>query len=47
MIAEGLFARKGMSPPEYIGKDRSCVEFIIEQLRERGIVYNEEIKIFS
>ncbi|MBD3179351.1 MAG: saccharopine dehydrogenase [Candidatus Latescibacteria bacterium] len=47
MVARGLFTRKGMSPPEYIGKDRECVEFIIEQLRERGIIYNEEIKILS
>ena len=47
MVAEKLYARKGMSPPEYIGKDRSCVDFIMEQLRERGVVYNEEIEIFS
>lgn len=47
MIAEGLFDRKGMSPPEYIGKDRECVDFILEKLKERGIIYNEEIKIFS
>lgn len=41
MIAAGLYDRKGVSPPEYIGKCAECVEFILKCLRERGVVYKE------
>jgi len=44
MLAEGLFPHKGLIVPEYIGKDAACVSFILEGLRERGIVYEERIE---
>ncbi len=43
MLAEGLFDRKGVSAPEFIGRDRKCVEFILKGLNERGIKYHEKI----
>ncbi len=45
MIAEGLFTRKGISPPEYIGRQPDCVEFILNGLKERGVIYREKIEI--
>ena len=30
--------------PEYIGKDEACVNFILNRLRERGIVHEERIE---
>ncbi len=39
MIAHRLYKEKGISPPEYIGKNHLCVEFILEGLRQRGVVY--------
>ncbi|MBP6978106.1 MAG: saccharopine dehydrogenase C-terminal domain-containing protein [Bacteroidales bacterium] len=39
MIAHRLYREKGISPPEFIGKNHLCVEFILEGLRERGVVY--------
>ncbi len=44
MIAEGLYSKVGMSVPEFIGKQPECVEFILNGLKERGIVYKETIK---
>lgn len=39
MMAEGLFTRKGICPPEFVGREPECVEFILKGLEERGIVY--------
>lgn len=39
MLAKGLFTKKGLIPPEFIGKDEKCVNFIIDGLKERGIIY--------
>ncbi len=47
MIAEGLYDRKGMSPPEYIGKSSKCVDFMMEGLRKRGVFYEEKIEIMG
>ncbi|MCK4361070.1 MAG: hypothetical protein KAV70_04940, partial [Bacteroidales bacterium] len=43
MIAKGLYNRKGVSAPEFIGKYPECVEFILKGLEERGVVYRETI----
>jgi len=44
MLAEGLFPQKGLIVPEYLGKDKACVDFILDGLRERGIIYQERIE---
>ena len=43
MINKGLYNRKGVSAPEFIGKYPECVEFILKGLEERGVVYRETI----
>ena len=43
MVAEGLYKRIGVSAPEYIGKQPECVNFILNGLKERGVVYKETI----
>ncbi|GAB4379657.1 MAG: saccharopine dehydrogenase family protein [Calditrichia bacterium] len=43
MLAAGLYQRKGISPPEYIGQNPRCVDFILKGLKERGIIYRETI----
>ena len=44
MLAEGLYKETGISPPEYIGKKPKCVDFILDGLERRGIVYKETIE---
>ena len=44
LLSKGLFDRKGICPPEYIGQKTECVNFMIEGLKERGIVYNETVE---
>jgi len=43
MVAKGLYTRKGVSAPEFIGRQKECVEFMLEGLAERGIVYRESV----
>ncbi len=44
MVAKGLYAREGVSAPEFIGKHKNCVNFLLEGLKERGVVYKELIE---
>ncbi|MDX2046839.1 MAG: saccharopine dehydrogenase C-terminal domain-containing protein, partial [Chitinophagaceae bacterium] len=39
LIEKGLFNEKGVFPPELVGKHRDCFEFVVEYLRERGVVW--------
>lgn len=43
MIARGLFARKGISAPEFIGQVPECVKFMLDGLKERGVIYHETV----
>ena len=44
MLAKGMYNEKGISPPEYIGKNPDCVDFILNGLKDRGIIYKENIE---
>jgi saccharopine dehydrogenase-like NADP-dependent oxidoreductase len=37
LIAKNLFNEKGIFPPELVGKDKNCFEFIINYLKERNV----------
>ena len=43
LIAAGLYKHKGLSAPELIGKDKKCVDFILEGLAKRNVHYMETI----
>ena len=44
MLARGLYPRKGIIAPEFIGRETECVEFILDGLERRGVVYQETIR---
>ncbi len=45
MLARGLFTEgPGVYAPELVGRSRACVEFLLAELRVRGVVYNETIE---
>lgn len=44
MVASGMYTKKGVSAPEYIGKQSECVDFILKGLKARGVIYNEKIE---
>ncbi len=43
MLAQGLFTKKGVFPPELVGNDPACFEFILNYLAERNVIYKKSI----
>ncbi len=43
MLAQGLYTKTGVSAPEHIGKHADCVDFLLDGLDERGVIYGETI----
>jgi lysine 6-dehydrogenase len=43
MLVDKLFAGKGVFPPELIGKDENCFNFILDYLEERNVIYTKSI----
>jgi saccharopine dehydrogenase-like NADP-dependent oxidoreductase len=41
LIAKRLFDEKGIFPPELIGRDRSCFDFVMNYLAERNVVWKK------
>ena len=43
MVAAGLYDRKGISPPEFVGRDAGAYAFIMSELAARGITFKETV----
>jgi len=43
LVLENKYSRKGISPPEYIGEDQACFDFVVKYLEERKVFYKKEI----
>ena len=41
LIAKGMFAEKGVFPPELIGKDKKCFDFVMEYLKARNVSWKK------
>jgi len=46
LLAKGMFTDRGVFPPELVGLRRPCVDFLREELRQRGVVYQEKVESF-
>jgi saccharopine dehydrogenase-like NADP-dependent oxidoreductase len=44
MIAAGLYTHKGISVPEFVGKQPECVRYLLDGLRERGVNYEATVE---
>lgn len=44
LVAGNLFREKGVFPPELVGKNKKCFDFVINYLKERNIVLTKEEK---
>lgn len=43
LVAAGLYDRKGISPPEHVGRDAAAYAFVMRCLAERGVVFQETV----
>jgi hypothetical protein len=41
-MAKKLFTEKGVFPPELVGKNKNCFDFVINYLKERGVNWKVE-----
>jgi lysine 6-dehydrogenase len=41
MLASRLYRRPGISPPEFLGREPGCYEFVMTELARRGVVFRE------
>ncbi len=44
MFLDGLFSEKGVFPPELIGNDERCFDYILNYLRERNVNYSKSVR---
>ncbi|GAB4290859.1 MAG: saccharopine dehydrogenase family protein [Marinilabiliales bacterium] len=47
MIINGLFNKTGITVPEYIGQYPECVDFMLNGLAERNVIYKENVEIIK
>jgi lysine 6-dehydrogenase len=47
LVLEGKFNQKGIIPPERIGEDLECFDWVMRDLSERGVVYNMEERLLE
>lgn len=43
LLAAGLYTRKGVSPPEHVGRDAACYEFVLRELAARNVRFQETV----
>jgi len=44
MLANGYYKSAGIIPPEFIGKNKKCVDFIINDLKMKNVIVKETIE---
>jgi len=44
LLAEDLYTETGISVPEYLGKDKKIVQFMLRGLKKRGVVYHTKVE---
>ena len=45
LIAKKLFTEKGVFPPELVGKDKKCFDFVMNYLKERNVNWRQITRI--
>ena len=43
LVASGRWQQAGIAPPEYVGRDRGCFDFVLQHLAERGVNFRHTI----
>ena len=40
-VISGLYTEMGLSPAEFLGRDEDCFKFLLNYLKDRGVIYKE------
>lgn len=46
-LLDGLFAEKGVFPPELVGKYEACFNYVLDYLKERGVIYTKVEEVIN
>jgi len=44
LLISGLFDEKGVIPPEFLGKNQQCFDFLMNYQKERGVEYRKRVE---
>ena len=44
LLADEMFTRKGICPPEFVGEDPLCTEFVLAHLANRGVEFKTTVE---
>jgi saccharopine dehydrogenase-like NADP-dependent oxidoreductase len=44
LLAKGIFKEEGVFPPERVGKDANCFEFVLKYLEERKVIWKKTVR---
>lgn len=47
LLSKGLYQKKGVSAPEFLGTDPAIVKFLLDGLKDRGVVYKETFEVLD
>jgi saccharopine dehydrogenase-like NADP-dependent oxidoreductase len=47
LVARELYRQTGISPPEFLGRQKGCVDYLLQGLAERGVQYRERIDVLA
>jgi lysine 6-dehydrogenase len=42
LLVNKMFTKKGVFPPELIGDDKTCFDFVLNYLKERGVIWKKK-----
>ena len=45
MMLERRFTEKGVFPPELVGRNEKCCEYILDYLKERNVEYKKQTRL--
>ncbi len=37
LVAKNIYTKKGISPPEFLGENKACFDYILSHLKKRNI----------
>ncbi len=43
LVLSGKFSKKGVFPPEFVGEDEACTNFIFDYLKKRNVIYRKTV----
>ena len=41
LMAKKMFSEKGVFPPELMGKHKNCFDFVVDYLKQRGVIWRK------